>query len=571
MNWTSYRLYLLLSAALVLGAVLGIWLWGGDAGPAREHQDHAQADGKTWTCSMHPQIQRAEPGQCPICGMDLVPRREVSGGEGDGPAGALTMSKRALELAELATEEVREELPEKLLRLSGYVRVDSGRVARQAAHVAGRVEQLAISRTGQRVRKGQEVAKLYSPEWVTAQQELIAAYQDRAERPRVWAAMQAKLRQWKVPRRDVLAIARSGKARDYFTVRAEQGGWVTRWGVKRGDYVKRGQALYGVASGIRRVVWLELYPEDWAMVRVGDSVELRQGRHGESLAGAVDWVDPQVDAGTGLGRARVAVGLCDWPVGSRAVGRLEARLSEEPVLTVPKSAVLWTGERSVVFVPLESEGLRRFGLQRVRLGADLGGRYVVESGLAEGDRVVHQGVFSLDAAAQLRGLPSMMQGEAERSAGRVDVQLDWSAIADDGRARSMVRSFVKTYLKIKEALVADSLPGVKQAAREWGNAYAPEAGTPGAEAKAELRAVLQAIAQSQNLEEARLHFRQMTILLRAAGAELPLSSKDLYLQFCPMAKENDGAYWLSEENVVLNPYFGASMLHCGEVRDTIFP
>ena len=159
-----------IAATLIVGLFLG-WLFFSGSGSAEEAQpthDHKASAGKeqTWTCSMHPQIKQPEPGNCPICGMELIPLEESGGSENPN---VLEMTETAVKIAGVQTSKIERRKPVKEIMLDGKVKPDERRVFSQIAHIPGRIEELYVNFTGEKVNKGEKLASVYSEELVTAQ------------------------------------------------------------------------------------------------------------------------------------------------------------------------------------------------------------------------------------------------------------------------------------------------------------------------------------------------------------------------------------------------------------------
>ena len=178
------RIYL--GAAVIVGLLLGWVFFGGDGSEAPDGEKHTHTtEAAVWTCAMHPQIRSEEPGQCPICGMDLIPVEQAA--SANDPA-AVQMSEYAMKLANVQTREVGEEFAQNKLRLNGKIVVDETNSYTQSTHLPGRVEQLLVNFTGEKIRRGDPLAVIYSPEMVTAQQELLQSYAMRETQPELYEA-----------------------------------------------------------------------------------------------------------------------------------------------------------------------------------------------------------------------------------------------------------------------------------------------------------------------------------------------------------------------------------------------
>ncbi|NEW85594.1 MAG: efflux RND transporter periplasmic adaptor subunit, partial [Mariniphaga sp.] len=203
---------------LIIGIFLG-WVFFHSSPANEEKHDHAAETSKAtiWTCAMHPQIRMDKPGKCPICAMELIPLGQ-SGATTDPDA--IHMTKEAAQLANVLTSVVSKQNPVKELRLYGKVQADERLLQSQVAYLPGRIEKLLVNFTGEVVRKGQTLAVIYSPDLVTAQQELLETVATKEAQPALYEASKDKLRQWKLTDKQIAAIETSGKVKTEFEVLA---------------------------------------------------------------------------------------------------------------------------------------------------------------------------------------------------------------------------------------------------------------------------------------------------------------------------------------------------------------
>jgi len=167
---------------LILGILLGWIFSGGDkTGQAEENRkmdesiEQAEAPGTFWTCSMHPQIRQDKPGKCPICGMDLIPVNEAEGDSNEAGQFTVNLTDAAMKIAEVSVSQIEKKSPYKEVYLPGKIQADERRIAELTARYPGRLEKLNVNFTGQKVSKGEVLARIYSPELVTAQKEMFEA------------------------------------------------------------------------------------------------------------------------------------------------------------------------------------------------------------------------------------------------------------------------------------------------------------------------------------------------------------------------------------------------------------
>ena len=218
--------YVRFSLILIGGILLG-WIFFHSAPAKVETHDHAAEAAKEtiWTCAMHPQIRMHEPGKCPICGMTLIPLNQ--GGTTIDPD-AIHMTKEAAQLANVLTSIVSKQNPVKELRLYGKVQADERLLQSQVSYLPGRIEKLNVNFTGEIVRKGQTLAVIYSPDLVTAQQELLETAATKESQQALYEASKDKLRQWKLSDNQIASIETSGKVKTNFEVFANTTGIVSR-------------------------------------------------------------------------------------------------------------------------------------------------------------------------------------------------------------------------------------------------------------------------------------------------------------------------------------------------------
>ena len=297
------------------------------------------------------------------------------------------------------------------VRTVAQVTVDETRVRTIATKIDGWVERLHVDFTGQFVQRGAPLLAIYSPMVVTAQEELLLAHRLRGEvaagsaETRDGAAdlvtsARRRLAWWDVPADEIARIERTGQAQRTVTLRAPAGGFVLEKNVTAGQRIMAGEALYRVAD--LSTVWVEgeVYEQDLRSIAVGRRVTAEfDALPGERRTGHVAYVYPTLNAETRTARVRVALpnpGLRLKP-GMYATLLLESGVRGAS-LSVPRGAVLATGERQLVFVKGAGGQLEP---RQVRTGASSDERIEILSGLAIGDTVVASATFLIDAESNL--------------------------------------------------------------------------------------------------------------------------------------------------------------------------
>jgi Cu(I)/Ag(I) efflux system membrane fusion protein len=255
-----------------------------------------------WTCSMHPQVRLPRPGQCPICGMNLVPVSEQR-----AEAAAYQ------QMVGLETVEVKPRELIKLIRTVGKLDYNEPQVAYITARIAGRVDRLYADFTGIQVKKGDHLVDIYSPELFVAQGELIRAAEaaqqaqgNRAIFETTVEASRAKLRLLGITQEQIQEIEKSRKVQTHLTIYAPIGGTVIEKSVRVGQYVKEGDQLYRIANLDPIWLYLDIYESDLAWVRYGQRVQVTlEAYPGLTFQGTVTFIDPFLDDRTRTVKVRV--------------------------------------------------------------------------------------------------------------------------------------------------------------------------------------------------------------------------------------------------------------------------
>jgi Cu(I)/Ag(I) efflux system membrane fusion protein len=317
--------FVLLALALIL---LGFWLRGlfvsSNPSATDEHDGHAhastsEAKPQTWTCSMHPQIRLPKPGLCPICNMELIPAGDGESANEGGPR-ELTVSETAAKLMDVETVPVERKAVTATVRMVGKVEYDETRLAYITAWIPGRLDRLFVDYTGVPVREGDHMVSLYSPQLLSAQEELLQAIK-AAERisasdsafmrettQATAKAAREKLRLWGLTAQQIAEIEKSGEVTDHMTIYAPAGGIVIHKNALEGMYVEEGTRIYTIADLSQVWVKLDAYESDLEWLRYGQTVEFTTVAYpGVIFTGTVSFIDPVLDERTRTAKIRVNV------------------------------------------------------------------------------------------------------------------------------------------------------------------------------------------------------------------------------------------------------------------------
>ncbi|MDN3663802.1 efflux RND transporter periplasmic adaptor subunit [Algibacter miyuki] len=579
--------YIIYTGILLAGLLLG-WLLFGDGSKTETSHNHdaITEDSQMWTCSMHPQIMQPEAGACPICGMDLIPAETSASGL---LANQFKLTENAMALANIQTSVVgtSDLVNDNGLTLSGKVMINADETAIQPAHFNGRIEKLYVTSLGEKVNKGQAVAKIYSPELIAAQQELITAYKLKASQPQLYQAVLTKFKNWKVHGPQLDEVLKTGQVKTSFTIYSHVSGVVTDIAVSDGAHIMDGKPIFKVSN--LNTVWanFDVYENQISSFKKGQDIKVVTKAYPDQVFNAkVSYIDPILNTQTRTVTLRVVLKNKDnmFKPGMFVEGKIAASQPEKTQIIVPASAVLWTGKRSVVYIKSNpSEPV--FEMKSIELGSRIGDYYQVLNGLNNGDEIVTNGTFTIDAAAQLQGKKSMMNKSGGKTTTGHEGHTGMTASEHQKSVRLKVSSefqaelkiILDAYISVKDALIDEDF----NLSTEKGNLLLQKIEninmallkTEDARKKGELfinplKRDGKLLADSKTIKDQRTYFKNVSTNLMSAIEVFGVNQK-IYSHFCPMANNNNGAFWLSKEDNVLNPYFGEAMLKCGEVKQII--
>lgn len=550
------------TAILIIGLLLGWLIFGGKESAPHDHRAETATE---YTCSMHPQIRQNGPGKCPLCGMDLVP---VSSAGGSSNPSVHEMTPEAIALANIQTTKVKTISAINEISLTGKIKVNEQQLSVVTAKFPGRIEKLFVNFEGQEVRKDERLATIYSPELVTAQRELLEAKKMSSVSPQLYQAAKEKLRLWKISDNQIEKIETTNEVVTSLDVYADASGVVTKRQVSLGNYVSTGSVMMEIAN--LNILWvvLDAYESDLTWIKTGSTINFTvPSLPGKEFKATVQYINPTLNPETRSVNIRAVVPNTgnllkpEMLVNATVQTKADSKVSG---LAIPATAVLWTGKRSIVYVKQKGT-IPAFERRAVTLGARVKDLYLVENGLDEGEEIVSNGVFSVDASAQLSGNYSMMNAP-ETTVPEVPDAF-----------REQLNAVVTTYYGIKNALVESNPLTAATAAKEVVKALKTvNMKLLDGQAHDKWMTLLRPMAQgatsistSTDVEAQRKDFKLLSDHLIEAVKLFGLPSEKAYRAYCPMAFDDTGAYWLSEFEEIKNPYFGASMLQCGENREVL--
>jgi Cu(I)/Ag(I) efflux system membrane fusion protein len=408
-----------LTALVAVGSILsyaGVHLGGAKSAPAAQ----------LYHCPMHPSVVMDHPGECPICGMTLVPieKREAKPSPMTTPApvpglSALDLTPERIQLIGMKTATIKREAIGGELRTVGVVAPSERGFSQITTRFAGWVQKLLVSETGERVRRGQALATIYSPDVLRAQQELLVAagWTGSGTRPAHDAAHDAeglttslaanarrRLELLGISAQEIDEVLRTGKAVEAIAIRSPAEGYVVGKNAVAGVAVQPGTVLFEVADLSQVWVTADVFEQDIPRIRVGQPARLELSSFpGESHLGKVRFISPVLDASNRTLRVRLEFKNRSDRNGPRLrpgmYGTVYLNLPATTGLTVPAEAVVDTGEMHYLFVARDGG---HFEPRLVKLGARAKDKVEILSGAAEGETVVTTGNFLIDSESRLR-------------------------------------------------------------------------------------------------------------------------------------------------------------------------
>ena len=557
-----------------------------------DHSSHASGDSPTasldepadedlYQCSMHPNIVAEEPGQCPICAMDLQPveKTEAEGIPGRAP---VRLSDQQLQLINLETTSVLREPITLRKRIPGVLVHDSGLVFTVAAWAGGRIEELYVDETEEDIEVGDPLYRLYSPELYAAMEDFLLVRRQAAPAKGLLRSARFRLEQMGLTAAQIDALAERTNPPESIDILSRVAGKVMMKHLQLGQYVREGEKLYEVVDLSELWLIAEIYQSELPSVSVGQRVAMHlPERPAQTYAGTVDRIEHHIDSATRTARLRIVFdapadedghGVHEHPYGLLPdmwmTAILETDLGEQ--LTIPRPALFDTGRRQYVFVEQEP-GL--FVPRLIKTGPRADGRIIVRSGLEAGEEVVVEGTFLLDSESLLKASASGSEevlAETETSPSEepppsgfpteartaVDAlwqdYFDWSAALFDDETKA-ARAAVRQLRERLTGLLAESNhPAVgKSAWRSW---------------VAEAENLLDALGREADLQAQRVAFGELSQHLQTLSENIPeLRPDGLFVASCPMWHDSPSE-WIQQDETVRNPFMGQAMPACGLVE-----
>ena len=368
------------------------------------------ADSTYYTCPMHPQVHEEGPGKCPICSMDLVkatkhaapavPTSQRSGG-GAAPAPEVMLTNQQIQLANIRVAALGASSERARTVLTGTLAADATQTSTVSSRVSGRVERLFVRQTGEPIRRGAPLVSIYSEQLQALQQEyLLSLAQQRAvgenvnQYGRLVEAARQKLRLLGMSAGQLRALAATGRPTPALTFYSPQAGLVQEVGVTEGQYVGEGTLLVSLTNLSSLWVEAQLYPEEVAGVRVGQSVQVQVAGFADAYAGKVIFLSPELQANSRVTLLRVQLANPDGRLQPGMQANVNLAGPSRSAQALPQDAVLRDSQGSYVWQQLNANNFRRL---KVTTGPETDQTVAITGGLDAGAKVVVSGAYLLES------------------------------------------------------------------------------------------------------------------------------------------------------------------------------
>lgn len=370
-------------------------------------------------CPMHPTYISDKPGECPICGMTLVPIEEEKGKE-KYPPGTVSLTPYKEQLIGVKYSKVSYVPLKKEIRTVGRVEYDETRLYRVNLKISGWITKLYVNYTGKFVKKGEPLFRIYSPELLSTQEEYLISYRNyqkvknnpflREDAERALKDAKNRLILWDVEGWQIKELEKSGKTSPEMTIYSKYSGFVIKKNVIEGGYAKAGSNLFEIADISKIWVLADIYEYEADFVDLGQDVEIvLPYLEGQRFDGKISYIYPYLETKTRTIKVRIIVDNPDFYLKPGMYAKAVIKIDLGERLAVPVDAVMRTGKKNIVFVKVK-EG--KLVPREIKTGPQVGDYFIVLSGVEEGEEIVTSANFLIDSESKLKLAIEAMGGKS---------------------------------------------------------------------------------------------------------------------------------------------------------------
>lgn len=380
-------------------------------------QNMQESKKQKWHCPMHPQIIRDQNEPCPLCGMDLVPIEEHEEHNHEGVSSAnnhpiINLSPAVIQKTGVKITHVSKGVLNTQIRGFGNVQMDETQIQVVSAWVKGFIKNLRASTPQMHIQKGQELLRIFSPEWNASQSEYLLALQnpDAKLKEQLAKAALSKLQSQGFPPRAIERLKSTKTIQQEVSLDAPTGGILMEKNVYLGQSVEMGMPLFKIANLSQ--VWVEAeFPQGTqSQIKIGQTANLQFDAYpGQSWTATVKDLLPTLNPNTKAVRVRLVLAnsLYKLKIGQNTQVQLQSSEHKSKII-IPEQAIIPTGNKMIV---IRSLGAGKFQAKEIQTGQRANGQVEVINGLEEGDAIVHSAQFLIDSESNIRAAVEAMNSK----------------------------------------------------------------------------------------------------------------------------------------------------------------
>jgi len=350
-----------------------------------------------YTCSMHPQVMQDRPGNCPICGMKLIPVEKKKGTDAD----AIMLSDQQIQLGNIQVDTVGKRNIGDETTLTATLNVDETKTETVSARVSGRIDKLYFKNQGDYVQKGARLYDLYSEELNNAKQEYILALEKQAtldnsiiDFKQLVQSAKNKLLLWGMNESQINELAKTKKAAILTPFYSTASGYITTLEAHEGDYISEGGTIVRVAN--LSALWAEaqVYASQLSEIDKNGAATVQLPDLGKEVTGRIQFVNPEINPDTRINLIRVSIPNAGNQLKPGMQAYVVLKNRQRNSLTLPTDAVIRSEKMNMVWVEIDKNTFKSI---MVETGLESDDRIEIRSGLKEGDVVVTTGAYLLNS------------------------------------------------------------------------------------------------------------------------------------------------------------------------------
>lgn len=380
-------------------------------------QNMQESKKQKWHCPMHPQIIRDQNEPCPLCGMDLVPIEEHEEHNHEGVSSGknhpiINLSPAVIQKTGVKITHVSKGVLNTQIRGFGNVQMDETQIQVVSAWVKGFIKNLRASTPQMHIQKGQELLRIFSPEWNASQSEYLLALQnpDAKLKEQLAKAALSKLQSQGFPPRAIERLKSTKTIQQEVSLDAPTGGILMEKNVYLGQSVEMGMPLFKIANLSQ--VWVEAeFPQGTqSQIKIGQTANLQFDAYpGQSWTATVKDLLPTLNPNTKAVRVRLVLAnsLYKLKIGQNTQVQLQSSEHKSKII-IPEQAIIPTGNKMIV---IRSLGAGKFQAKEIQTGQRANEQVEVINGLEEGDAIVHSAQFLIDSESNIRAAVEAMNSK----------------------------------------------------------------------------------------------------------------------------------------------------------------